>query len=60
MAEHNCLGKVNTVAIAGNGNLQVNVGSIGDGNIICNTGVKLGKYIPEACKAVMSLMLSAE
>jgi hypothetical protein len=60
IAAHHCLGKVNNVAIAGNGNLHVNVGSIGDGNIICNTGVKLGEYTPEACKAVMSLMLSAK
>jgi len=60
IANHHCIGKVNTVAVAGNGNLHVNIGTLGDGNVVCNTGVKLGEYTPEACKTALSLMLSAK
>jgi hypothetical protein len=60
MANHSCVGKVNSIDVAGNGNLQVYISGIGTGNVVCNTGVKLGEYTPEACKAALSLMLSAK
>ena len=60
MATHHCSGEVNTVAVAGNGNIHVNIGTIGDGNVLCNTGVKLGEYTPEACKSALSMLLSAK
>jgi hypothetical protein len=60
MATHHCIGNVNSIAVAGNGNIHVNVGSIGDGNVLCNTGVKLGEYTPEACNSVLSMILSAK
>jgi len=60
MATHHCIGEVNTIAVSGSGNIHANIGSMGDGNIICNTGVKLGEYTPEACKSALSLLLSAK
>jgi len=60
MATNHCSGVVNTIAVSGSGNIHVNIGSIGDGNVLCNTGVKLGEYTPEACKSALSMLLSAK
>ncbi|MDP2575988.1 hypothetical protein Q8W40_27660 [Vibrio penaeicida] len=60
LATHNCVGDVNNVAIAAGGNVHVNIGSMGEGNVICNTGAMSGEYTPEACKAALSMLLSAK
>ena len=59
-AAHHCKGKVANIDIAGGGNLQANITGIGDGNIFCNIKTKLGEYEPEACNAVLSMLMAAK
>ena len=59
-AAHNCTGKVNSVDIAGTGNVQVNIEGMGDGNILCSVDRVHGAYTVDACKAALSLLLSAK
>jgi hypothetical protein len=57
---HLCTGTVNSVDVSGAGNIQVNIDGIGDGNILCSLNNLHGEYTVEACKAVLSLLLSAK
>ncbi|MCS4306767.1 hypothetical protein M2404_001092 [Rheinheimera pacifica] len=58
-AAHYCVGKVQTVDVAGNGNLQADIEGIGFGNILCSLSEKKGEYETEACRASFSLLLAA-
>ena len=58
-AAHNCVTKVDGVAVSGNSNVQANLSGIGHGVVLCALNRKLGEYEPEACEGVMSMLLSA-
>lgn len=57
---HNCLGKVQSVDVAGTGNVQVNIAGMGDGNTLCSLNRTHGEFTAEACKASYSLLLAAQ
>ena len=59
-ATHYCDGKVNNLAISSHGNVHANIGTLGEGHTICNVNHKVGDFSPESCKAMYSLLLSAE
>lgn len=59
-AAHNCIGKVNTVDVQGNGKINVNIEGIGDGNIVCSLTANHGEFTPEACKAALTLLTAAK
>lgn len=59
-AAHNCIGKVNTVDVQGNGKINVNIEGIGDGNIVCSLTANHGEFKPEACKAALTLLTAAK
>ena len=59
-AAHHCVGKVNNVDVDAGANVHVNIAGVGDGNSICALNRKAGLYEAEACKAVLSLLLSAK
>jgi hypothetical protein len=59
-AAHHCVGNVTNIDVAGSSNVQVNIAGIGDGNILCALNRKLGEYEPEACKAVLGLLMAAK
>lgn len=60
LAAHHCLGNVVNIDVAANGNIHANITGVGDGNVLCSTRTKLGEYEPEACRAVLSSLLSAK
>lgn len=57
---HSCVGKVTGVSISGSADLQLNIDTIGTGNLVCNMRTQLGEMTPEACNAAMSVALAAQ
>lgn len=59
-ASHNCVGKVNAVDVSANGAVHVNVGSLGDGTMLCYLNKAHGEFTVDACKAALTLFLTAK
>ena len=59
-ASHSCFGKVSKIQIIPNASVQVDIEGIGNGNRLCSLKYKLGEYEPEACKAVLSMLITAQ
>jgi hypothetical protein len=59
-ASHNCIGKVNSVDVSGSSSILANIGTLGDGNLLCYLDKNYGEFTPEACKAAYSLLLAAK
>ena len=59
-AQHNCVGKLVNVDIAGDAFVQLQVDTIGGGNALCSLTTQMGQYQPEACKAAFALLLTAK
>jgi hypothetical protein len=59
-ASHSCVGKVYAVDVSASGTLHVNVGDLGDGNLVCYLNKVHGVFTAESCKAAFSLFLTAK
>lgn len=59
-AAHSCIGKVTAVDISGPEGVSVTVPGIGSENRLCSLTQASGQYIPEACRAVLASLLSAQ
>lgn len=58
-ANHSCVGKVHNIDVDGSGGVQTSIESVGGGNRLCSLKVKIGDFEPEACQAILSLLMSA-
>ena len=57
---HNCIGKVTLLDVDAAGFVNIGIEGIGGGNSLCSLTTTYGEFMPEACKAAFSLLLSAK
>lgn len=58
-ANHTCAGKVLSIDLHGPGDLQGEIEGMGPGHIFCSLTQNDGNFVPETCKALASVLLTA-